>query len=373
MNTSCNIDCEKTIKASEGLMRIFDYPVTHQYELTYKMKIEVPKGHSIDLMFSKQNQEFNDTSRCESCKPYIEILHYDSSGEPYFRIDRIDDISKSTNVSIPHYKVDIRFFSGLNWNKSQSLRNNKYFMSFKAVSNEERWTILRVLPIILPLGFIISGVACFWAIIKKKPENNSQETQILPISIHDDQINQPFQIQISKQGEKENIVRGLRLRTQNSSNLEEKRKLTVVSSFAEAEAPDMNTCPEHLITPLPGGMEGPKRYYQRKIPSKVNLLNRYSRSALSTPRYGNLKGQASCVVRLSRSEDIDTLKKNSIKDDGTKFFKFEIPDSKDDATIQPELETSVFLTSTSGTPGSEGFEVSVPDLPFLSPKEDRKF
>ncbi|GFX52586.1 uncharacterized protein TNCV_4326011 [Trichonephila clavipes] len=111
-------------------MEIFDYPVTHQYELTYKLKIEVPEGHSIDLMFSK-SQELNDTSSCESCKPYIEILQYFSSGEPYSKINRIDDLSKSANVSIPHHKVDIRFFSGLNWNQSQSLRNNKYSMSFK--------------------------------------------------------------------------------------------------------------------------------------------------------------------------------------------------------------------------------------------------
>ncbi|GFQ79323.1 uncharacterized protein TNCT_299541, partial [Trichonephila clavata] len=209
------------------------------------------------------------------------------------------------------------------------------------------------------------------AIIKKKPEN-SQDTQILPISIMDDQIHQPFQIQINKPEDRENRVRGLRLRTQNSCKLEEPKKLTVVSSFAEEEMPDATTCPEHLITPLPGGIEGPKRYYQRKLPSKVNLLNRYSRSALSTPRYANLQGQAHCAVRLSRSEDIDLTKRNSVRDDGAKIFNFDVL-TKEDAVNQPELETSVFLTSASGTPGSEGFEVSVPDLPFLSPKTDRKF
>ncbi|GFY78221.1 hypothetical protein TNIN_406681 [Trichonephila inaurata madagascariensis] len=155
VNMSCNFDCERTINASEGSMQIFDYPVTHQYELTYKLKIEVPKGHSIDLMFSK-SQESNDTSSCGSCKPYIEIFQYDSS----------------------------------------------------AVSIEERWTITKILPMVLPFAFILFGVACFWAIIKKKPES-SQETQILPISIFEDQTHQPFQIQINKPEDRENRVRGL--------------------------------------------------------------------------------------------------------------------------------------------------------------------
>ncbi|GFT64931.1 uncharacterized protein NPIL_25161, partial [Nephila pilipes] len=210
-------------------------------------------------------------------------------------------------------------------------------------------------------------------IIKKKQNRNSLETQILPISIIDDQISQPYEIQISAPLEKENKPRGLRLRTCNSSNLEEPKKLTVVSSYAEMEIPDAYTCPEHLITPLPGGFEGPKRHYKRKLPSKVNLLNRYSRAALSTPRYGNLQGQTNYAGRLSRSEDVDVVKRGSRRSDGTKMFNFDLLASKEDIANQPELETSVFLTSTSGTPGSEGFPVSsIHDLPFLSPKEDRK-
>ncbi|GFX52579.1 uncharacterized protein TNCV_4325951 [Trichonephila clavipes] len=208
------------------------------------------------------------------------------------------------------------------------------------------------------------------AIIKKKPES-SQEAQILPISIFEDQIQQPFQIQINKPEDRENRVRGLRLRTQNSCKLEQPKRLTVISSFAEEEMPDATTCPEHLITPLPGGVEGPKRYYQRKLPPKVNLLNRYSRSAVSTPRYANLQGQAHCAIRLSRSEDIDSTKRNPVGD-GAKIFNFDIL-TKEESANQPELESSVFLNSASGTPGSEGFEVSIPDLPFLSPKEDRTF
>ncbi|GFT47024.1 hypothetical protein NPIL_671591 [Nephila pilipes] len=160
-NTSCNIDCENTLNASEGLIQIPGNSVIHQYELTYKLKIEVPKGHSIDLTFSKLSQESNDTSSCKSCKPSIEIVYYDSSGEPHLRIDSIDNISMSTNMSIPAYKADIRFFTGLKWNQSQGHLNN-YLVSFKAIPNKEGWTIFKFMPIVLPLGFIISGVACFW-------------------------------------------------------------------------------------------------------------------------------------------------------------------------------------------------------------------
>ncbi|GBN74434.1 hypothetical protein AVEN_240130-1 [Araneus ventricosus] len=242
-----------------------------------------------------------------------------------------------------------------------------------AIPLEQTWSIYTLLSVLIPASFITLGVAYFCVIMKKKEENN-QDVPTLPIPIYVDLDNPTSEFKKCKvKGKKENQGRGLRLRTHHSSRLEEPKEITVISSLVETEASESSVRPEDLVTPDSSNpvpvvaMETKKHFFKKRLPPKVNLLNRFPRSAASTPRYASFQDEAYNEDRLSKSDIIYEKRKVS-RDIGTKIFNFDVLPAKEDATAQTELETSVFLHSSSASSDGGLPNESIRELPFVSPK-----
>ncbi|CAL1272099.1 unnamed protein product [Larinioides sclopetarius] len=369
-------DCRKTVEDFEGFVTFVNNASEYFYELIYGWTIEVPLHHDILLNFSwpKGELSYNETSACENCKPYFEIIYGYSTSEETFKIDKFYNIKKLTQLSVPSHKTEIRFFSGIQCNESQKLGNSEFSISFKAIPLEQTWSIYTVLSVLIPAAFIILGVAYFCVIMKKKEENN-HDIPNLPIPIYVDLDNPASEFKKCKVKEKkENRGRGLRLRTHHSSRLEEPKEITVISSLAEAEMSESSFKPEDLVTPdssnlVPAVVAASKRqFFKKRLPPKVNLLNRFPRSTASTPKYASFHDEAYNEDRLSKSDIVIFEKRKVSRDTGKKVFDFDVLPVKEDTIVQTELETSVFLHSSSASSGGGLPNESICELPFVSPK-----
>ncbi|GIY22678.1 hypothetical protein CEXT_41581 [Caerostris extrusa] len=185
------------IKDLEGIINTLDYPQNYSYQLSKKWTIQVPEDHDIFLSFSKQSENSSNTFACESCKPYVEIIYGHRSEASHHMVYARYDIEELQNVSIPHYKTEIRYFSNLlsGKNKTQVFENSGLNIFFKAIPIEETWSIYMILSAVISLLIIILGVGCFYVILKKKgAHGNFNESQILPVTIFNDEINCPIKV-----------------------------------------------------------------------------------------------------------------------------------------------------------------------------------
>ncbi|KAF8787353.1 hypothetical protein HNY73_008964 [Argiope bruennichi] len=205
----------------------------------------------------------------------------------------------------------------------------------------------------------------------KKKEEQNQDALTLPIPIYVDLENSGSVFKKCKINEKQNRGRGLRLRTHHSSQLEEPKEITVISSLVEGEASESSLRPEELITPdssnpVPVKLtETKKHFVKKRLPPKVNLLNRFTRSAASTPRYASFYDEAYNEDRLSKSDIVIFEKRKVSREKGSKIFNFDVLPGQDTMT-QPELETSVFLHSSSAS-SNDGLP-NESNREFVSPK-----
>ncbi|GBM45577.1 hypothetical protein AVEN_151959-1 [Araneus ventricosus] len=138
-NVNCH-NCRRAVEDFEGFITSVNNASDYFYELIYGWTIEVPLHHDILLTFSWPSEEFshNDTSTCESCKPYFEIIYGYSSSEATFKIDKFYNIRQLAKLSVPSHKTEIRFFSGVQCSESQKLGNAGFSISFKGKCKSKR-------------------------------------------------------------------------------------------------------------------------------------------------------------------------------------------------------------------------------------------
>ncbi|XP_055941461.1 uncharacterized protein LOC129971585 [Argiope bruennichi] len=371
VNINCH-NCRRAIQDSEGFITSVSNASTYFQELIYGWTIEVPMHHDIFLSFwwPTEAMALNESSTCGNCKPYFEIIYGYSSSESTFKIEKFYNIRQLANLSVPSHKTEIRFYSGVQCNESRKLGNADFSIHFKAIPFETEWSMYTLFSVLIPAAFVFLGIAYFCVIMKKKEEQN-QDALTLPIPIYVDLENSGSEFKKCKINEKQNRGRGLRLRTHHSSQLEEPKEITVISSLVEGEASESSLRPEELITPdssnpVPVKLtETKKHFVKKRLPPKVNLLNRFTRSAASTPRYASFYDEAYNEDRLSKSDIVIFEKRKVSREKGSKIFNFDVLPGQDTMT-QPELETSVFLHSSSAS-SNDGLP-NESNREFVSPK-----